>query len=1237
MKTRLFIERKDGLQIERNELIHDIEQNLNLTLPSLRYILIYDIFNISESLLKQAKTQIFSEPNRDNILDNIPKTTNLLAIEALPGQFDQRSDSAMQCLKILDPSSNVFVTSGFAIFFNENISAYDLKRLKKYLINDIESKEKDLTKLMQLSPSKPESVKSVKAFIKMATSQLETLHKRFSLVMTIEDLAFVQSYFQKEKRNPSITELKILDTYWSDHCRHTTFETMLDNLTFDESKLSTQIEDTFKEYLKTRHTLNRNHKPITLMDIATINAKLEYSQGNLDDLELSEEVNAVSIYIDVDAGGTTETWCLMFKNETHNHPTEIEPFGGASTCIGGAIRDPLSGRSYVYQAMRISGAGNILADIKDTIPGKLPQRIITKKAALGYASYGNQIGLPTTFVDEIYHDGYLAKHMEVGAVVGAVKKAHLIRQTPQPGDVVLVLGGKTGRDGIGGATGSSKKHTKTSLHQSQSEVQKGNAPEERKIQRLFRNEKVTKLIKKSNDFGAGGISVAIGELAVGIKINLDKLPTKYQGINGTELAISESQERMAVVLDKADVRSFKYYCNKENIEVSRVATVTKKERLVIQWKNTIICDLKRDFLDSAGVRQQQDVHVKTTDTSHIFKRNYHGTNLKQKTINLLLDPNAASKQGLIEMFDSSIGNTTVLSPFGGKYKLTKTQASVHKLPVKDKPTTTTSMMAYGFNPYISSVNPYIGSTYAIVESMAKIVATGGSHQQIRFTFQEYFEKLEKDPKKWGKPFMALLGAYNTLKAFNLPAVGGKDSMSGTYHELHVPPTLISFAVTTGKTTHTISPEFKSPNHYIYLFNVPRDENKLPLFEELKRNFTNIHKHILDHTIISAHALTYGGLMESLVKMSFGNKIGLNITTILPLFKLNYGSIVVESTHKLSLPNAIYLGKTTKKQLIQINTMKLPIDEAIKINQERYSSIFPLQHKATKNFTPKTKTESTCKPYPKKQTKITVLIPVFPGTNCEYDSKAAFNHPHVNTKILVFNNQTEAKINRSITELVEWINKSHILMLSGGFSSGDEPDGSGKFIASVLRNDQVKKAIHAFLSKKHLILGICNGFQALIKSGLLPHGKITDLTPTSPTLHKNKINRHASKFIRTSVSSTASPWLSSFNLHETHTVPISHTEGNFYIDDAHYQTLLKNNQIAFQYIDASNTPTMNPTYNPNGASYAIEGLISKDGLIIGKMAHSERKGKHLFKNISGNKNQDIFINGINYFLKETIHE
>jgi len=1230
LKKRLWIERKEHFDIERLELLHELEENFQVQFKNLRYLIGYDVFDLSEKTFNASLNTVFTEPNKDNIV-TLFSFENTLSIEYLPGQFDQRADSAVQCIKLISPDEDPVIYSFTTICFNEPVDKDTFQKIKKYLINQVEAREKDLSVMEKILALDPKEDGILEGFI--TTPHLEDLHFDLSLAMTISDFYFIQDYFKnQEHRNPTMTEIRVLDTYWSDHCRHTTFETHIEHIHFPEDELSKGIEEAYLDYLDTRKLLNREHKVKTLMDLATINAILERNKGNLDDLELSEEINACSIKIDVKTSKGTQKWLLMFKNETHNHPTEIEPYGGASTCIGGAIRDPLSGRSYVYQAMRITGAGDITEPIEHTLEGKLPQKVISKGAAHGYSSYGNQIGLATSFVREIFHPGFIAKRMEVGVVVAAAPLEHVKRLSPTPGDKVILLGGATGRDGIGGATGSSKSQNHTSLETSFAEVQKGNAPEERKIQRLFRNPEVTKLIKKSNDFGAGGVSVAVGELAPGLSINLDKVPVKYLGINGTELAISESQERMAVVVEDNDTERFIYLCHQENIEAVEIAEVTEEARLKMSWQNKIICDIDREFIDTSGVRQKTNVQFEPIQKS--FPHQGEGlTETKEDLLRHLRTLNISEMQGMVEMFDSTIGKTTVLAPYGGKYQSTKTQSSIHKIPVLDQDTETLSMLAYGYNPYLSSYSPYHGSEYAIIEAISKIVASGGDYKNIRFSFQEYFEKM-KDEKAWSKPLAALLGAYKTLKTWNLAAIGGKDSMSGTYQDIHVPPTLIAFAVAKKDGLDVLSPEFKQVGSYLYLFKHHPLKNSEPNNEELKNNFDILIKLHQEKKLLSATALEFGGLSEALVKGTFGNHIGIDIQTYENIFDYSYGSILVESKELLTLSNAIYIGRTISSSIIHINKIQLTIEEAYHVNHQTFETIYPKLHQDYRDLDgdlpPSAKQTFS---YEREVEEVKVLLPVFPGTNCEYDSASSFKRAGAKVTTFVFHNQTPEDIKSSTKELARLISESHIFMISGGFSSGDEPDGSGKFIANVLRNEEVKQALHQFLDEKKLILGICNGFQALVKSGLLPYGRITELKEDDPILFKNMINRHVSKFVKTRVSSLASPWLSSFEMKEEHTLPISHGEGKFVITESMYQTLKKNHQIAFQYIDEDGNATYNPSYNPNGSSYAIEGIISEDGLILGKMGHSERYTEDLYQNIPNLKTQEIFKNAVAYFKKE----
>lgn len=1234
-KIRIFVEKKENFRVEAEQLRNDLNNNLNLNIQQLRLINLYDIFNINEELFEKAKKSVFSEPVTDDIFDTIDLQDKIyFATEFLPGQFDQRADSAMQCVSLLDPQSNVTIKSAKLIIV-DNVTEPDLKRIKKYCINEVEAREKDLSVLDASETINIAKIPVFEGFINYSKEEIADFLQKMSLAMSLEDLLFIQDYFKNEEhRNPTETEIKVLDTYWSDHCRHTTFETELSNITFEPSTFSEQLQDAYNQYLELRNYVHNGRKPMTLMDMATLCGKSERKLGNLDDMEVSDEINACSVYVDVDVDGKLEKWLLMFKNETHNHPTEIEPFGGASTCVGGAIRDPLSGRSYVYQAMRVTGAGNITESLDQTMEGKLPQRVISKTAAHGYSSYGNQIGLACTHVREIYHDGYKAKRLEIGAVVGAVPADAVRREQPEPGDVVIMFGGRTGRDGIGGATGSSKEHTESSLEICAAEVQKGNAPEERKIQHLFRNPEVTRLVKKSNDFGAGGVSVAIGELADGLDIDLNAVKTKYKGLNGSELAISESQERMSVVVDKKDVDKFFDFCRLENIEATIIAYITDDNRLKIKWNGEYIVNLSRDFINTSGVRQKTNVKVDSIPDNILEPLAVNGKTMEEKVCNLMSNRNVASQKGMIEMFDSTIGATTVMMPFGGKYQLTESQAGVQKLPVRYGTTDTASILTFGYNPFISEKSPFHGSQFAILESIAKIVATGGDYKKIRFTFQEYFEKLGKDELRWGKPFSALLGAVYLQNAFHLPSIGGKDSMSGTFKDKHVPPTLVSFAIATEKASKLISPEFKKAGNYIYLLKHQLLNPVQINVEQLKKLFDFIYNQIQNGKIISAFTLQFGGIMEALAKMSFGNDLGFNIDTKENLFDYGYGSFVVETEQPLEYPDAILLGRVADEFVV--NGEKLDKTRILAAWRGTFNAIYPemvpnkfqekaIDTKAVVNTNQELKPQQpTNEPF--------VVLPVFPGTNCDYDTARAFEKAGAKTEIFVFRNLNEKEINDSIDELATLIDKAHILALSGGFSSGDEPDGSGKFIANILNNQKIKDAIERLLAKNHLILGICNGFQALIKSGLLPYSKIGSVTESAPTLYRNDINRHLSHITKTVVCSVNSPWLKSFQVGDVHHVAISHGEGKFVVSETMAQELFANGQVAFRYCDFEGNPTMQIEHNPNGSHYAIEGIVSKCGKILGKMGHSERKGENLYKNIYGNKEQDLFANAVNYFKK-----
>lgn len=1240
MNYRIYVEKKNGFDLEAKRLENELKESFQgIKLSKVRLLNCYDVFNIEEAELAEAKKLIFSEVVTDTVKDELETNgAKFFAVEYLPGQFDQRADSAMQCLNLIsDKNQNVVVTSGKVIILEGEISDADVEKVKKYYINPVEMREKDLVKLEIEEGEKAQDVPVFEGFISWNEEELKKFRESLGLAMTLADVKFVQEYFRDtEKREPTETEIKVLDTYWSDHCRHTTFETRIKDIVFPKSAFGETLQKAFDDYSKARefvHGERLSKKYISLMDMATICGKEMRKSGKLDDLEVSDEINACSVYIDVDVDGKLEKWLLMFKNETHNHPTEIEPFGGASTCLGGAIRDPLSGRSYVYQAIRVTGSGNPLEKLEDTLPGKLPQKKITTGAASGYASYGNQIGLTTGHVCEIYHDGYKAKRMEVGAVVGAVPADWVRRENASKGDIVILLGGKTGRDGCGGATGSSKEHTDDSLRLCGAEVQKGNAPEERKIQRLFRNPEVTRMIKKCNDFGAGGVSVAIGELAPGLDINLDVVPTKYLGLSGTELAISESQERMAVVIEAKDKDKFIELASKENLLSTVVATVTDTNRLVLNWKGKKIVDISRDFLDTNGVTQETTVEVADiTGENPLLKANYEGETLKDKWYNMLSSLNVASQKGLMEIFDATIGATTVLMPFGGKYQMTPTDVSVQKIPLLKGETDTASAITWGYNPVLSSWSQFHGGAYAVVESLAKLVSVGGDYKRVRLSFQEYFQKLGQNPVNWGKPFSALLGTIEAQRGFGIPAIGGKDSMSGTFNDIHVPPTLISFAVAPVKASVVISPEFKEAGHKLYLVKHHMLDNYMPNIEELKENFELVHENIVNGTIISAMTLKNGGIAEAVSKMTLGNRVGAKIVDLgEDLFKLGYGTFVVETTKELCGKNVELLGETIAEYKVVVGDKEIDMTEGEKVWLDKLFPVFP--HKTIEKvenyiWTPYEKKEIiVCK---NKIAKPRVLVPAFPGTNCEYDSARVFEKAGAEANILPFRNITQEYINDSIEKMVKEINNSQILMFPGGFSSGDEPDGSGKFIATVLTNPKIAEAISKFLERDGLILGICNGFQALIKSGLLPYGEIGKVTENSPTLTFNKIGRHVSQMVKTKVTSNKSPWLAGVEVGSEFEIAVSHGEGRFFANDEVIKKLFENGQVATQYVNLEGVPTNEFRFNPNGSTCAIEGITSPDGKVFGKMGHSERCGNNVFKNIIGNKDQKIFENGVKYF-------
>ena len=1252
---RIFVEKYSELQVEAKSLLAELNENLQLKLRTLRLLNVYDLFGFTPELLEKSRYSVFGEVVTDLVTDSLDlEGAKYIAVEYLPGQFDQRAASAVDCVHLIDPKAMINIKSSKLLIVDEDATEEVLEKIRHYVINPVESREKDLGKLSDTEHAAVKPVPVLTGFRDMKGGELKDYCKRMGLAMNEDDLNEVVKYFTAEGRDPNETELRILDTYWSDHCRHTTFTTELEDITIEDSFIKEDIQGTMNLYLKMRKELGRENKGLNLMDMATIGARYLRKAGKLDNLEVSEENNACSIFIDVDVDDpstgsrTVERWLLMFKNETHNHPTEIEPFGGAATCLGGAIRDPLSGRSYVYQAMRVTGAGDIYKPVSQTIPGKLPQKVITRKAAAGYSSYGNQIGLATTHVREIFHEGYTAKRMEVGAVVGAVKAENVRRESPKPGDVVLMLGGRTGRDGIGGATGSSKEHTEESLETCGSEVQKGNPPEERKLERLFRRPEVTKLIKKSNDFGAGGVSVAIGELTAGLDIYLDRVPVKYSGMNSTELAISESQERMAVVIEAKDEDLFKEYCHSENIEVTHVAEVTDTERMRMYNGGKLVVDLRRDFIDSAGAKHYSKSVIGAVDGTDPFYRDIPGKNLKEKMFANLQDPNVTSQKGLIEMFDSTIGRSTVLMPFGGELQTTETQVSVQKLPVEGF-TDTASMMAFGFNPDMCEWSPYHGAAYSFVEACSKIVAAGGDWSTMRFSCQEYFERMTSDYRTWGKPTAALLGALKMQEAFGLPSIGGKDSMSGSFETehgpIHVPPTLIAFGITPVKVADVISPELKWEGDKLYLIRHTPLENRMPNVEQLKKNWNNIHKKIKDGTIVAAWAVGFGGVAEGLCKMSFGNAFGFDVRIDEEdLFNLSYGSIIIETDGEVDFDNAVLLGEVTSGEDgdVRVNGTAVSIFEMMDFNGSLFEKVYPaVSEPANDRLLPRGL--EGVKPYKAKKVdleykgpaveKVVAYIPVFPGTNCDYDSAKAFRKAGAEVRTSVFRNLSDKDVFESIDEMKRNIDECQILMLSGGFSAGDEPDGSGKFIANVLNNGKIASAIEGLLSRGGLILGICNGFQALVKSGLLPYGELGKVTKDSPTLFRNDINRHISQMVTTRVSTTNSPWLRGMSVGDEHTIAVSHGEGKFVVNEELARELFANGQVAFQYVDPiTDEPTMESPYNPNGSYYAIEGIISRNGQILGKMGHSERYEEGLFKNIEADLEQPLFENAVKYFKK-----
>ena len=1258
---RLFVEKKKAFSVEAESLRAELAENLSIDLKSLRLLNVYDLFGFSDSLVEKCRYSVFGETVTDTVTDGMDLCgKKYLAVEYIPGQFDQRASSAVDCVHLIDPSADIRIKSSRLLIFDDSLPQSDLDRIAHYYINPVECRRKDLSVLRENEQADVKPLEDLTGFTQMPESEFAAFCKDHGLAMNTDDLREVVRYFKAEGRDPFETELRILDTYWSDHCRHTTFTSEIEEITIDDSFLKPELEESLGRFGAMREKLGRVEKPFCLMELATIGARWLKANGKLDDLEQSEENNACSVFINATVDGKPEKWLLQFKNETHNHPTEIEPFGGAATCLGGAIRDPLSGRAYVYQAMRVTGAGDITASVADTIPGKLPQRMISRKAAGGYSSYGNQIGLATTHVREIYADGYTAKRMEIGAVVGAVKASDVRRESPAPGDVVLLLGGRTGRDGIGGATGSSKEHTESSLETCGSEVQKGNAPEERQLQRLFRRPEVTRLIKKSNDFGAGGVSVAIGELAGGLDIWLDRVPAKYAGLNATELAISESQERMAVVVEAKDVESFCTLCSADNIEVTHVADVTDRGRMRMWNGGELVCDLSREFIDSAGAKHYAMAAIAAVEEKDPFVREPKGIGLEEKMLATMSSPNVASQKGLIEMFDSTIGRSTVLMPFGGKRQMTETQVSVQKLPVAGY-TDTASVMAFGYNPEIALWSPYHSAAYAVVEACTKVACSGADWSRMRFSYQEYFERMTKDPHTWGKPFSALLGALKMQDALGLPSIGGKDSMSGTFEHIHVPPTLVAFGITTVDAGEVISPEFKTPGNRIYLIRHTPLKNWMPDTDALKANWSFIRSQVLEGKIVSAWSLSYGGIAEGLIKMAMGNALGVKVNiSERDLFSLGYGSMLVEVAGELDYPAAELLGTVTESGIC-INGVQMSLEALEAAWEGRYFKIYPprvvggfdgAQRLSAPSWwagpsTPKNSSFSGAPEYvpqgepgpciarPQEQCALSasdkaassnapvehpvVCLPVFPGTNCDYDTAKAFRKAGAEVRPIIFRNLHPQDVLDSIDGLARRIDECHILAFCGGFSSGDEPDGSGKFIADVINNAKISAAIAALQARGGLILGICNGFQALVKSGLLPYGKTGCVTPDSPTLFRNDINRHISLIATTEVASVNSPWLSSFKLGDRHSIAFSHGEGKFVVSEKLARELFENGQVAFRYID-----------NPNGSSFGIEGILSPDGHILGKMGHSERYEGNLFKNIAGECSQPIFENAVNYF-------
>ena len=1229
MVYRIYVEKKEGLENEAKALKNEINGILSIEgLKKLRILNRYDVENIEKELFDYATKTVFSEPQLDTVTTELDQDgAYVFAVEYLPGQFDQRADSAAQCIQIISQQERPLVRTAKVYMLYGELTAAEIAAIKKHVINPVEAREASMDRVetLKMKYEIPTEVKTLNGFIHYDEKGLAEFVKNYALAMDADDVKFCQDYFKSEDRDPTITEIRMIDTYWSDHCRHTTFLTTIDSVKFEDELLQKAYED----YLSVREELGRTHKPVNLMDLATVGARYLKSKGLLPKLDESEEINACTVKIKVNIEGKDEDWLLLFKNETHNHLTEIEPFGGAATCIGGAIRDPLSGRSYVYAAMRVTGAADPLKPVSQTMKGKLPQRKIVTTAAAGYSSYGNQIGLATGQVDELYHDGYAAKRMEIGAVIAAAPAENVKRERPDPGDIVILLGGRTGRDGCGGATGSSKSHTLQSLETCGAEVQKGNAPEERKLQRLFRNKEASTLIKRCNDFGAGGVSVAIGELADGLEIDLNAVPKKYDGLDGTELAISESQERMAVVVEEKDVAKFCEIAKAENLEATVVAKVKAEKRLTMTWNGKKIVDLSRDFLNSNGAEKHVDITpVAPQDYKRTVKDGFT-ENYKE----LAGDLNVCSKRGLSERFDSTIGAGTVLMPFGGKNQQTPIQAMVHKISVEKKDTRTVSYMAWGYNPFIAEKSPYHGAYLAVVESVSKLIATGAKFEDVYLTFQEYFEHPNKDGKRWGKPLAALLGAFEAQKELRIGSIGGKDSMSGTFEDLDVPPTLVSFAVTTGDIDEVTPNQFKAAGHKVVLLEPVYNEHKLPYAKSLIHTYDQVYELLKSGKAVAAYTPTYGGVAESVMKMSFGNGIGFTFDEKVSkedIFGYNYGAFVLELAEDIEVGRL--LGVTTEEKSISYGRETVSLAELLKIYEDKLEPIYSCNVKQGRGKTEAFDYEAKSYPVPAiKTAKPKVLIPVFPGTNCEYDSAKAMDTAGAESKIIVVNNLTAEGIARSVELFASELKTAQMVFIPGGFSGGDEPDGSGKFITAFFRNAAVKEGVTQLLEERDgLMCGICNGFQALIKLGLVPYGKIIDTDENCPTLTFNTISRHQSRLVRTRVASNKSPWLSQRKVGDIITVPISHGEGRFYAKEELIKQLAANGQIATQYVDLNGDPTSDILFNPNNSAYAIEGITSPDGRVFGKMGHSERKGYGLYKNVEGEYDLKMFESAVRYF-------